>query len=101
MQEEMIHDIEASRPGFIVFVDAPLSWFRYPDTDPRIFNWWDVYRTNYTLVALADILTSNQTVYAWGPDIVKRYGGARGSALEVYQRNDLVSVSGPEPAATQ
>jgi len=68
MQEEMIHDIEASRPGFIVFVDAPLSWFRYPDTDPRIFNWWDAYRTNYTLVALADVLSSNQTVYAWGAD---------------------------------
>ena len=101
MQEEMIHDIEASRPGFIVFVDAPLSWFRYPDTDPRIFNWWDAYRTNYTLVALADVLSSNQTVYAWGADIVKRYGGARGSALEVYQRNADASVSVPDSAATK
>jgi Dolichyl-phosphate-mannose-protein mannosyltransferase len=86
MQEEMIHDIEASKPGFIVFVDDPMSWFRYPDSDPRIFNWWDAYQTNYTLVAIADVLSSNTTVYAWGADMVKHYGGARGSALEVYQR---------------
>ena len=101
MQEEMIHDIEASHPGFIVFVDAPLSWFRYPDTDPRIFDWWDAYRTNYTLVALADVLSSNQTVYAWGADVVKRYGGARGSALEVYQRVADTPVSGPNPVVTK
>jgi len=86
MQAEMIHDIETSRPGFIIFVDAPLSWFRQPDSDPGIFTWWDSYRTNYMLVALADVLSSNTTVYAWGPEMVKRYGGARGSALEVYQR---------------
>lgn len=86
MQEEMIRDIETSKPGFIIFVDDRMSWFRYPDSDPRIFNWWDAYQTNYTLVAIADVLSSNTTVYAWGADMVKHYGGARGSALEVYQR---------------
>jgi hypothetical protein len=96
MQEEMIRDIEAARPGFIVFVDAPLSWFRQPDSDPRIFDWWDAYQTNYTLVAIADVLTSNQTVYAWGADMVKRYGGARGGALEVYQRHTNSPAPGPE-----
>lgn len=101
MQEEMIHDIETSRPGFIVFVDAPLSWFRQPDSDPGIFNWWDAYQTNYTLVALADVLSSNTTVYAWGADVVKRYGGARGSALEIYQRNTNSPVAPPAPAAAK
>jgi hypothetical protein len=73
-----------------------MSWFRYPDSDPRIFNWWDVYQTNFTLVAIADVLTSNTTVYAWGADMVKHYGGARGSALEVYQRKTDAPAS---PAA--
>ena len=101
MQEEMIHDIEAARPGFIVFVDAPLSWFRQPGSDPRIFDWWDAYQTNYTLVAIADVLSPTNTVYAWGADIVKRYGGARGSALEVYQRNTNSAPSETEPAGTR
>jgi hypothetical protein len=97
MQEEMIHDIETSRPGFIIFVDDRMSWFRYPDSDPRIFNWWDAYQTNYTLVAIADVLSPTNTVYAWGADVVKRYGGARGSALEVYQRKSTL----PEPSPAQ
>lgn len=100
MQEEMIRDIETSKPGFIIFVDDRMSWFRYPDSDPRIFNWWDAYQTNYTLVAIADVLSSSTTVYAWGADMVKRYGGARGSALEVYQRvtNSPVPRSNPGTA---
>jgi hypothetical protein len=101
MQEEMIRDIETARPGFIIFVDAPMSWFRQPDSDLSIFNWWDSYQTNYTLVAIADVLSSNQTVYAWGADVVKRYGGARGSALEVYQRNTNSPGSSPAPAAAK
>jgi len=101
MQAEMIRDIETSRPGFIVFVDAPLSWFRQPDSDPGIFTWWDAYQTNYTLVALADVLSSNTTVYAWGTEMVKHYGGARGSALEVYQRISNAPASPPAPAAVR
>ena len=92
MQDEMIHDIVTSRPRFIVFVDDPMSWFRYPDSDLTIFNWWDAYRTNYTMVAIADVLSSNTTVYAWGAGMVQHYGGARGSALEVYQRNDALPI---------
>ncbi len=86
MQDEMIHDIEASQPKFIVFVDDRMSWWSYPDSDLTIFQWWDAYQTNYTLVAVADVLSPTNTVYAWGADMVKRYGGVRGSALEVFQR---------------
>jgi hypothetical protein len=101
MQAEMIHDIETSRPEFIVYVDDPMSWFRYPDSDLGIFNWWDAYQTNYTLVAIADVLSSSNTVYVWGPDMVKHYGGARGSALEVYQRITNSPVSPSASAVTK
>jgi hypothetical protein len=86
MQDEMIRDIETSQPEFIIFVDDRMSWWSYPDSDLTIFKWWDDYKTNYTLVAIADVLSPTNTVYAWGPDMVKRYGTAHGSALEVFQR---------------
>jgi hypothetical protein len=87
MQEEMIQDIETSRPGFIIFVNAPMSWFRQPDSDLRILNWWDSYKTNYTLVGLVDITSPTNTVPVWGQQMLKRYGGViHGSGLEVYQR---------------
>jgi len=100
MQDEMIHDIEASKPEFIIFVDDRMSWWFYPDSDLAIFHWWDVYKTNYTFVAIADVLSPTNTVYAWGADMVKRYGGARGSALEVFQRatNSPASGSNSSPA---
>jgi hypothetical protein len=100
MQEEMIRDIETTRPGFIIFVDAPMSWFRQPDSDMRILDWWNSYQTNYTLVAISDVISQTETINAWGADVVKRYGGARGTALEVYQRrtNPPAPRSNPGPA---
>jgi 4-amino-4-deoxy-L-arabinose transferase-like glycosyltransferase len=48
MQEEMIREIEAATPQFIVYVQGDTSWGRRPDSNPKIFNWWDGYKTNYT-----------------------------------------------------
>jgi 4-amino-4-deoxy-L-arabinose transferase-like glycosyltransferase len=87
MQREMISDIETRQPEFIVFADNIMSWNRRPDSAPEIFNWWNVYQTNYTLVGVADIISSTQTVYALGGKWVARYGrDIHGSGLEIYQR---------------
>jgi hypothetical protein len=92
MQDEMIHEIESHPPEFIVFADNPLSWARKPNSDPKIFHWWDSYQTNYTLVALADILSPTNTVYVWSPQMVEHYGRSlHGSGLEVYQRNAVAN----------
>ncbi len=101
MQDEMIHDIETSQPKFIIFVDDRMSWWSYPDSDLTIFHWWDAYKTNYTFVAIADVLSPTNTIYAWGADMVKRYGGARGSALEVFQRITNLPASPSTPDAVK
>jgi hypothetical protein len=92
MQDEMIREIETNPPEFIVFADNLLSWARNTDSDPKIFNWWDFYQTNYTLVGMADIISPTQTVYALGAKWVERYGrDIHGSGLEVYQRKTTVN----------
>jgi len=92
MQDEMIREIGDHPPEFIVFADNPLSWARKPASDPKIFNWWDSYQTNYTLVGMADIISPTQTVYALGAKWVARYGNdIHGSGLEVYQRKTTVN----------
>jgi hypothetical protein len=93
MQDQMISQIEASAPEFVIFVDDRMSWWRYPDSDPKIFNWWDAYKTNYTLVGIADVLSLTNTVYAFGVDMIKHYGEAHGSGLEVYQRKTSQPLS--------
>jgi len=98
MQDEMIHEIESHPPEFIVFADNPLSWARKPDSDLKIFHWWNSYQTNFALVGLADILSPTNTVYVWGPEMVARYGREiHGSGLEVYQRQTAVEPSSKQP----
>lgn len=43
------------------------------------------YRTNYSIVGIADIIGPTNTQYVWGDDIL-RYGKPRHNGLEVYLR---------------
>ena len=86
MQHEMISDLETNRPKFIVFADNIMSWNRHPESDATIFNWWDNYQTNYTLVGMTDIVSPTNTIIVLGTNYIARYPEAHGSALEIYQR---------------
>lgn len=86
MQHEMIGDIEATAPAFIVFADNIMSWNRHAESNPALFNWWDNYQTNYTLVGLTDIVSPTNTIIILGTNFVARYPEAHGSDLEIFQR---------------
>ncbi len=86
MQHEMIAGIETQKPEFIVFADNIMSWNRRPDSDLTIFNWWENYKTNYTLVGLTDIVSPTNTIIVLGTNFVAHYPEAHGSALEIFQR---------------
>jgi hypothetical protein len=86
MQSEMIREIETDAPEFVVFADNSMSWWRYPGSDLGIFDWWNSYQTNYTLVAISDVISPTETISAWGTNAIAHYHEAHGSALEIYQR---------------
>ncbi len=87
MQDAMIGEIETNAPEFVVFADNPLfSWGRRPDSDLKIFEWWNSCQTNYTRVGLADVISTTETKFAWGVDEVARYGKIRGIGLEIFRR---------------
>lgn len=85
MQNEMISDIETNRPEFIVFADNVMSWNQHDESNVDIFKWWDHYKTNYTLVGMADVLSRTNTIYVFGTNYIAHYPRAHGSALEIYQ----------------
>jgi hypothetical protein len=66
MQKEMIAEVEAEKPRFVVFFDTPLSWLRRSASDSTIFHWSDKYiRGNgYRLIGIADMM-KDQTEYHW------------------------------------
>jgi hypothetical protein len=69
MQQEMISEIEAARPKFIVFVPIDTSWLVRPESEKYIFRWLDEYiRKNYVLVGVTDIVAPEKTVYKWYDD---------------------------------
>jgi 4-amino-4-deoxy-L-arabinose transferase-like glycosyltransferase len=58
MQEELIRDLEASRPAYIVDVDVPTSWLMRDNSATRIIDWWDAYRPrHYALDRTFDDMT--------------------------------------------
>ena len=47
MQNDVIHDIETSRPEYVVDVDSSLSWLVRDNSSTRIFDWWDDYQPQH------------------------------------------------------
>jgi len=71
MQEEMIREIEMSRPEFLVFVNVDTSWMNRPDSGRLIFQWFKQYQQKYyRQVGVIDIISHDQTIYRWGRDSI-------------------------------
>jgi hypothetical protein len=67
MQEEMIADIETSRPRFLVFVNVYMSWLVRPTSEHLVFTWFRQFQQDYyQLVGIVDIISSDETVWRWG-----------------------------------
>jgi Dolichyl-phosphate-mannose-protein mannosyltransferase len=64
MQEEMIHEIEAARPRFLVLVVMSKSWSTGPDSDQTIFRWADRYcEAEYEEIGLINISDGGTDYY--------------------------------------
>ena len=63
MQEEMIREIEASQPAYMVFVDVRTSWLVRPESVRLIFDWFRRYSTEfYDCVEAVEIFPLDNTV---------------------------------------
>lgn len=66
MQQEMIHEIENSRPTYLISVAMAYSWLRRPDSEQAIFTWANEYMAqNYAVDGFVNIMAT-QTDYFFG-----------------------------------
>jgi len=66
MQQEMITQIKAAKPEFVVSVNVNISWLVRASSDKEIFKWSDSYCSQfYYLAGAVSILPSGQAVYRW------------------------------------
>ncbi|MFN0050351.1 MAG: ArnT family glycosyltransferase [Cytophagales bacterium] len=84
MQQEMIAEIEKSKPKFIVFCNIGTSWLMRPDSPKLIFDWFNKYaQENYVVDGIADI-TGQNPIYKWGAEAA--YYRPQAEHLVVYKR---------------
>jgi hypothetical protein len=94
MQDEMIREIEAARPEYLVYVDSPLSWLRERDSDLHILTWAKRYLDEgYQLVWLPEMAGKlslyrrrNESVeQSRTPDIVPQQRAGVNATLDLTQ----------------
>jgi 4-amino-4-deoxy-L-arabinose transferase-like glycosyltransferase len=88
MQQEMMAEIEAAKPEFVVLVHVPTSWLERKGSSPQIFEWAEKYaRANLRPVMLVDIESLQRTVYHTNDNGVTSVPSTN-SFIWVLKRND-------------
>jgi len=87
MQKDLSMQIEATLPKFVVSVNVITSWMPRPDSDIRIWSWFDQFvKDRYEQVGVADI-SADKTVYRWGVE-AKNYLPHSQHNVIVFQRKN-------------
>ncbi len=88
MQREMIAEIEAAKPEYVVWVEIATSWAIRPNASPFIFDWADKYvNTLYQRVGVVDIYTNERTDVRWDGE-AGRLPPQSPTYLSVFRRKD-------------
>jgi hypothetical protein len=65
MQREMIREVEAARPKYLVYVNLRASWLTTPASDRTLGAWFEHYVRGFERVGVADIISRDVTRYRW------------------------------------
>jgi hypothetical protein len=88
MQEELIREIEAASPAFIVTVSVPTSWLVGPHSPRLLFEWANAYLpSQYDIVGRIVIGGTNSTAYLWDEDARRSLSGEMPHVL-VWRRKE-------------
>jgi hypothetical protein len=87
MQGELVSEIEAARPKYLINTLVETSWLRTDRSCPLIFDWSRRYiEQHYRLVGIADIF-AEMTVYRWDNEVTG-YVPRSNAIVTVYRRID-------------
>jgi hypothetical protein len=81
MQDEMIREIEAAQPEYLVYVKVEESWLLRPESERRILTWYEQYsKAHYELVKMIKA-TASET-----PEADSGVPGRTAGYLLLYER---------------
>jgi hypothetical protein len=71
MQDDMIREIDAARPKWLIVVRVPQSWLIRPDSDRTILTWTAAYLgAHYAVEGIVEIHGDRPSTYRFGPSAV-------------------------------
>ncbi len=88
MQQEMIAQIEAAKPEFVVLVDVAKSWLARPTSNPFILQWFEKYSAAHLRTVGFVEIQPDQTIYRWDEKAVAVTPRSK-SYVRVFKRSDL------------
>jgi hypothetical protein len=73
MQQQLIAEVEATQPEFLVFVDVGNSWLTQAGSPRLIFDWLGGYcGDHYQLVGVVSMRSPTETDYVWDEGVKNR-----------------------------
>jgi len=73
MQRELMREIEAARPKYLVLVAVRTSWLRRPNSDTEIVKWMHRYAAeDFRLDGLVNIVSRERTDYYLPLSVIER-----------------------------
>ena len=89
MQQEMIADIEAVRPRFLVFANIFYSWLPRPSSERLILDWFARFQQRYYQpVGIADMVGGQETIWRWGEQCAGYQPRSRSWVAVLQRRED-------------
>ncbi|MGO9613697.1 MAG: ArnT family glycosyltransferase [Dissulfurispiraceae bacterium] len=91
MQHDMIREIEADPPKYVVFIKEPTSWLASPTSDMTILNWTQIFTNdNFRIVGIIDMMDDDTSISYWDEEI-SRYKPQSTSNLVVFERKEKIN----------
>jgi hypothetical protein len=88
MQEDMIAQLDRTRPKYLVLVSVDTSWTRREDSSMALIEWADrTVRADYTAVGRVDVFRDRPSAFHWG-DAAARPLASR-AFVSVYERRPM------------
>jgi hypothetical protein len=85
MQTEMIHEIEAAEPKYLISVTIDVSWLHSPHSENLIFEWAQRYiAENYVAVGFVNIIAADRAEYYF--DDIPQQVPELGDFILIYRR---------------
>jgi 4-amino-4-deoxy-L-arabinose transferase-like glycosyltransferase len=86
MQSEMIHEIEAAKPKYLISLTIDTSWLHSPRSENGIFEWAKQYTIdNYVPVGFVNIIAPDRVEYYF--DDIPQQVPELGEFILIYRRN--------------